>query len=563
MTTGTQPMDGWKEIPWKQLERNVFKLQKRIFKAEQRGDVKTVRTLQRLLMNSRSAKLVAVRQVTQDNQGKKTAGVDGVKSLTPEQRLELSQHLRINQTAKPARRVWIPKPGTTEQRPLGIPVMEDRACQALVKAALEPEWEAKFEPHSYGFRPGRSTWDAIEAIHTVISLKAKWVLDADIAKCFDRINHQALLKKINASPTVNRQIKLWLKSGVVENGELFPTPEGTPQGGVISPLLANIALHGLETVVRQSFKTNGRKGFFPPVVIRYADDLVVFHKDREVIEKCQRILSEWLTRMGLELKPSKTRITHTFLNERDRKAGFNFLGFHVRQFPKGKTKSAKNPKGHLLGFRTIIKPSQEAIQRHYEKIKLTIDRHRSSTQLDLIKNLTPIIWGWARYYSTVSSKKVFVVLDNRVYNKLRTWAKRRHPLKPFSWVYHHYWKKKNNAGIAFTLCDASYRLRSHAEMPIRRHIKVEGKRSPYDGDLVYWSTRMGHHPDASTRVAKLLKRQRGKCLWCGLYFKDGDKMEVDHIIPKQQGGKDAYFNWQLIHKHCHDQKTSQKCQGTQ
>jgi len=235
----------WKDIPWRKVERVVFKLQKRIFQASQREDVRAVRKLQKTLINSWSAKVLAVRRVTQDNQGKKTAGIDGVKSLTPKQRLELVNRLRLNQKAKPTRRVWIPKPGREEKRPLGIPTMHDRAIQALVKAALEPEWEARFEPNSYGFRPGRSCHDAIGAIFNAIRYKAKYVLDADIAQCFDRINHDALISKLNTSPTIRRQIKAWLKSGVIDWSNYAnrqkgynPTEEGTPQGGVVSPLLA-------------------------------------------------------------------------------------------------------------------------------------------------------------------------------------------------------------------------------------------------------------------------------------------------------------------------------------
>jgi RNA-directed DNA polymerase len=234
-------MYGWADVDWTKVERNVYKLQKRIFQAEQRGDVKIVRQLQKLLLKSTSAKLLATRRVTQDNQGKKTAGVDGVKALKPQQRLALASELKLDGTALPTRRVWIPKPGTEEKRPLGIPVMRDRAKQALAKLALEPQWEAKFEPNSYGFRPGRSAWDAITAIHTMINLKAKYVLDADIAKCFDRIDHQALLDKLNTFPKLRRQIKAWLKSGVMEGLDLTPTEMGTPQGGVVSPVLANVA----------------------------------------------------------------------------------------------------------------------------------------------------------------------------------------------------------------------------------------------------------------------------------------------------------------------------------
>jgi RNA-directed DNA polymerase len=232
MSTAATPMYEWKAIPWRKLERVVFKLQTRIYQAKRRGDVQAVRNLQRLLMTSWSAKYLAVRRVTQDNRGKQTAGVDGVKALTPPQRLKLAQTLVLTGRVRPLRRVWIPKPGTDERRPLGIPTMANRATQALLKLALEPEWEAVFEPNSYGFRPGRSAHDAIKAIHGGICLKPKYVLDADIAKCFDRIDHQALLHKLNTTPTVRRVIRAWLRAGVLENGELYPTAMGTPQGGV-------------------------------------------------------------------------------------------------------------------------------------------------------------------------------------------------------------------------------------------------------------------------------------------------------------------------------------------
>jgi RNA-directed DNA polymerase len=228
MNTAEKPMYGWNELPWNKIERRTFKLQKRIYQASQRGDVKTVHKLQKLLLKSWSAKCLSVRRVTQDNQGKKTAGVDGVKILTPHARLFLVTILKLGAKPKPARRVWIPKPGKAERRGLGIPTIYDRTAQTLMKLALEPEWEAKFEANSYGFRPGRSCHDAIQAIFGEIRLKPKYVLDADISKCFDCINHQALLKKLSTTPTINRQIKAWLKAGVMDNGQLFPTEEGTP-----------------------------------------------------------------------------------------------------------------------------------------------------------------------------------------------------------------------------------------------------------------------------------------------------------------------------------------------
>jgi len=285
--TRHQPMVEWKNIPWRKLERVVFKLQKRIYRASQRGDVKATRRLQKTLMKSWYARCLAVRRVTQDNQGKGTAGVDGVKTLSPVARLRLVANLELGSKAKPTRRVWIPKPGTEEKRPLGIPTMYDRALQALIKMALEPEWEMRFEPNSYGFRPGRSCQDAIEAIFTSINQKPKFVLDADIAKCFDRINHETLLRKLNTPPTIRRQIRAWLKSGVMDGKQLFPTSEGTPQGGVISPLLANIALHGMEERIKEyivtcdlrrsdgKYQLSKRDKSDSISLIRYADDFVI------------------------------------------------------------------------------------------------------------------------------------------------------------------------------------------------------------------------------------------------------------------------------------------------
>lgn len=275
MSAADVPAYEWKDLPWREIERRVFKLQKRIYRASGRGDVKAVHRLQRLLMKSWSARCLAVRRVTQDNQGKKTAGVDGVKSLTPPQRLEMTRELELSRRAQPTRRVWIPKPGKAEKRPLGIPTMHDRAAQALTKLALEPEWEAKFEAGSYGFRPGRSCHDAVAAIFSSISHQAKYVLDADIAKCFDRIEHQALLNKLATFPKLRRAIRAWLKAGVMDGGELFPTEEGTPQGGVVSPILANIALHGLEEAITAAFPQHqkGEVVTQRPAVIRYADDV--------------------------------------------------------------------------------------------------------------------------------------------------------------------------------------------------------------------------------------------------------------------------------------------------
>ncbi|MBW4480140.1 MAG: group II intron reverse transcriptase/maturase [Tolypothrix brevis GSE-NOS-MK-07-07A] len=561
-TQSQQLMVEWHKINWRKLESNVYKLQKRIYRASQRGDVKAFRRLQKTLMKSWSARALAVRRVTQDNTGKKTAGVDGVKSLSPVARLNLVSKLKLGTKVSPTRRVWIPKPGTDEKRPLGIPTMKDRALQALVKLALEPEWEARFEPNSYGFRPGRSCQDAIEAIFSAIRLKKKYVLDADIAKCFDRIDQEALLRKLNTFPTIRRQIRAWLEAGVMDGKYMFPTSEGTPQGGVISPLLANSALHGMEERIKQYAETfpgnreNNRSGLS---LIRYADDFVILHEDITVVQRCKEIISKWLKGIGLELKPSKTRLAHTLIEYEGMKPGFNFLGFNIRQFPVGKYQSGKNTNGKLLGFKTIITPSKEKKKVHYEKITRIIDAHKSAPQEALIKNLNPIIRGWANFYARVVSKLAYSELDKLIYQKLNTWAKRRHPKKSGGWVAKRYWHTMKGENWVFATRKEGLiltRLLTHADTPIVRHVKVKGESSPYDGNLVYWSTRMGNNPETPKRVATLLKKQKGKCTHCGLFFLEDNVMEVDHIIPKSKGGKDEYKNLQLLHRHCHNTKTA-------
>jgi RNA-directed DNA polymerase len=286
----------------------------RIYQASQRNDRVLVHQLQRLLINSWSAKCLAVRRVTQDTQGKKTAGIDGMKSLSPQQRMRLVQTLRVDLKTRPVRRVWIPKPyAPTEKRGLGLATLCNRAAQMLLKLALEPAWEAKFEPNSYGFRPGRSCHDAIDAIYISSNQKPKYVLDADIEKCFDRSSHPALLAKLQTGPFLRRVNKGWLKAGGIENGAWFPTEEGTPQGGVCSPLslLANIAFQGLEQEITSALPALVHAERWKPAVGRYADDLVVLHADKAVVEQVQQLVSTWLARRGLTLKPSKTCITHT------------------------------------------------------------------------------------------------------------------------------------------------------------------------------------------------------------------------------------------------------------
>jgi RNA-directed DNA polymerase len=553
MNTAHQPMYEWNTLPWRSIERTVFKLQKRIYQASQTGNTDLVHKLQRLLIHSWSAKCLAVRRVTQDNQGKKTAGVDGVKSLSPKLRMHLVQKLRVDLKTRPVRRVWIPKPNNpTEKRGLGIPTLFNRAAQMLAKLALEPEWEAKFEPNSYGFRPGRSCQDAIQAIYGSINQKPKYVLDAAIAKCFDQINQTALLAKLHTFPLLRRVIKTWLKAGVMENGAWFPTEEGTPQGGVCSPLLANIALHGLEEALTAAFPQFSRGERWKPTVVRYADDFVVLHPDKTAIQQVQQLAETWLAGMGLTLKPSKTHITHT-LYEGEDQVGFDFLGFHIQQFPVGKTHSGKRHDGVLLGFKTIITPSTSAVKRHQQALKEVIKRHQALPQAALVKHLNPLIRGWATYYASVCAKRCYTRMDSYLFERLWQWSKRRHPNKSGTWRARTYWHPEKG-GWRFATEKGSLHL--HRMTPIKRHVKVQGRKSPFDGDWVYWTQRQGSHPQTPPKMAYLLKKQGGRCNWCHLYFKEGDQLEIDHRIPRALGGTDVYVNLQLLHRHCHDQKTA-------
>jgi RNA-directed DNA polymerase len=546
----------WKTLPWRKLERGVFTLQKRIFRASKRGDRRTVHRLQRLLTTSRAARCLAVRKVTQDNRGKRTAGVDGVKNLAPAQRLALAAALPIRPTGRAVRRVWLPKPGTAERRPLGIPTLRDRAAQTLVRLALEPEWEARFEPNSFGFRPGRSAHDAIEMLFTAISKKPKYVLDADIAACFDRIDHPALLAKLRTSPTLRRAIRGWLKAGVLDGVELFPTEAGTPQGGPLSPLLANSALHGLETAIRAAFPrdryTQGRVDWgWQPLVVRYADDFGVLHEDRAVIEQARQLAARWLASVGLDLKPAKTRIGHTLVPVEGR-AGFDFLGFEVRQHRVGRHRSGKL----RLGFKTWIRPSKDAQRRHYAALAAAVRRHDGASQAALVGALNPLIRGWAHYYAGAVAKAAFNHLDHRLYRRLFRWGRRRHPGKATAWVVRRYWHTRGANHWVFGAPDG-VRLATHASTPIRRHVQVRRDASPYDGDWRYWASRLGRHPELPTSKAILLKRQRGRCAWCGRYFTErGDLLESDHRIPRSHGGPDRIGNRQLLHAHCHDEKTA-------
>jgi len=431
--------------------------------------------------------------------------------------------------------------------------MRDRAKQALAKFALEPQWEAHFAPNSYGFRPGRSPQDALEQVHRCICQCPKWVLDADIAACFDQISHGPLIAQLNQShPTIVRQCKAWLKAGVLDKGQIQVTESGTPQGGVISPLLANIALHGLEKLVKTAIKGSH--------LVRFADDFVVFHQEREAIFKAQALIRQWLASKGLELREDKTRIAHTLNGGSEYPTGFDFLGCHVRQYrtPRRRMNKSQRP------YKTLIKPSKKAVKQLANKLSDIVKRYREFQQSALIAALNPVIVGWACYHRSNVASRTFAYLDSVLYWQLRRWARRRHPNKSRKWVKARYWHTVGRRNWVFGVKQegkVTSKLAKFSDVSIRRHIKVRGHKSWYDGDWAYWATRRGQHPMLGIREATLLKRQQGRCPICRRVFDLNDPIEQDHIWPTAKGGQDGYDNLQLVHLICHHQKSKWDEQG--
>jgi RNA-directed DNA polymerase len=397
-----KPIKGWKYIEWSSIQSQIYLKQTEIYNTAKQGNTTLVHTLQSQLVEMESAKLLSVKRVTQDNKGKKTAGIDGIEALSPEERYVLAESIHLDDKASPVRRVMIPKPGTDEKRPLGIPTIRDRAKQALAKLALEPQWEAYFESNSYGFRPGRKCADATWRIRHKLKYVSCWVYDADIAKCFDRISHNSLLYKLNTNQIINRQVKAWLEAGIFEKGDAFPsTGLGTPQGGVISPLLANIALDGAQEKIWEAVYRHTRNKHKADKVlyIRYADDFVILSPEKEWLQVAIEEVKNHIAQMGLEIKPQKTRIVHTldkFLCA-DGNASFDFLGFTFSQRNVSKYKSVKLGcnKG-IIPIAAVVLPAKNKVRNHF--LLLSKILHKESRPLELIRKINPILRGWRNYY---------------------------------------------------------------------------------------------------------------------------------------------------------------------
>lgn len=546
---GTKRPTDWNVVNWRRAEKNVRNLRQRIFRVTQEGNLKKGRSLQQLMLRSRSNVLMSVRRVTQLNPGRRTAGVDRLLVKTPAARGKLVDQLRAHQPwrVKPARRVYIPK-ANGRLRPLGIPAITDRCLQAMVKNALEPYWEAKFEGISYGFRPGRGGHDAIAKIFLLArpNQRKKWVLDADIKGAFDNLDHRYLLETMGPCPG-RELIKQWLKAGYLESGVFHETPTGTPQGGVISPLLANIALHGMEEALGIEYDNRGQiKG--RRAVVRYADDFVVFCENREDAEAAKQELEIWLKQRGVTLSTEKTRIAH--LTE-----GFDFLGFNIRHY--------KAPLTAKSGFKLLIKPSKKSVTAIRAKLRGEWLKLRSQPVRTVIARLNPIIRGEANYYRIAVASRTFAQLDNWMFRRETRYVNHTHPNKPQYWRQRNYWGKLNkhrkDTWVFGNKDDGTFLLK-FSWFPIERHILVKGRASPDDPELkAYWAKRAKARATTLTpRKQQLAKNQDFVCRLCGMSLFNDEAIQEHHLRPRKLGGKDVPENVTLVHLYCQQQIHSGK-----
>ena len=528
----------WKQIDWKKCYRIVKGLQSRIVKATKAKQWGKVRSLQWILTHSFSARALAVRQVT-ENSGKRTAGIDGEVWNNPETKFQAIQKLRRKgYKPKPLRRVYIPK-SNGKKRPLGIPTMKDRAMQAMYLMALVPIAETTADNKSFGFRPERSTKDAIEYCFKALARKAsaKWVLEGDIKSCFDSISHEWLIEHI---PMDTRLLKSWLKSGIMENGKYKPTNAGTPQGGIISPVLANMALDGLEAILKNEESLKGRKVH----LIRYCDDFIITCESRELLENVVKpLVKSFLKKRGMILSEEKTKITHI-------EEGFVFLGQHLRKYK---------------GSKLLIKPSKRNCIQFLRKLKAIFKRHRTSTQEVLIRRLNPVIRGWCNYHRHVVSKETFGKMEKGLFTLLWKWMVHRHQKKCVQWIKSKYYHHTANGKVFAVKTEKNgkeqtIQLVNPKKIKIKRHIMIRMATNPFDP---LWREYLENRENRKIKEKlrrrrkkfeqKIWELQKGKCTICNQNFTSSNSWHLHHIIPKSEGGKDILSNLMMLHPDCHRQ----------
>lgn len=539
----------WYSIDWKKIHKYVKKLRQRIFRAEQLGQRRKVKKFQRLMIRSKANLLLSIKRVTQINQGKRTAGVDGIKVITEKERIELFNLLKNYSIKhiqpKPAKRTYIPKKNG-KLRPLGIPIIKDRIYQNIVKNALEPQWEYRFESISYGFRPKRSAHDAIQQLYLKLrkGSKRQWIFEGDFKGCFDNLNHEYIISCLDEFPE-KETIDKWLKAGYVDNNVFIETNTGTPQGGIISPLLANIALHGMEEELGVKYQSS-KQGYFLNEnsigIVKYADDFVIICKTKEEAETMFEKLNPYLEKRGLTLAEDKTKITHI-------KDGFDFLGFNVRQY--------KSIKGMTL----LIKPSKASIKKAKQTIKEVFQQYRGRPVGEIIAKSNPIIRGTGNYWSSIVAKDTYSIIDYYIWIKIRKYLKVLHPKKPWKWKMKKYFKT-DVTGVSrdkWLLTDPNNRNNQIIKMqwiPIIRHQLIKYKNSPDDSSLrEYFINRDEKEFNRFNILSKRKLAKKCKCICraCNQSLIGDETLKVNEIIPKLLGGKDIYNNFELLHLSCYMQ----------
>jgi RNA-directed DNA polymerase len=544
-----RPLD-WHQINWRRAERTVRRLQIRIAQATQAGKWNKVKARPRLLTRSFSGKALAVRRVT-ENTGKRTPGVDGETWKTPEQKMTAIDHLhQRGYHPQPLRRIYIPK-SNGAQRPLSIPTMHDRAMQALYLLALDPVAETTADPNSYGFRTARGAADAIEACFIALCRndRAKWILEGDIRSCFDKISHEWLVAHI---PLEKVMLKKWLKAGYPENHHFHPTEEGTPQGGIISPAVANMTLDGLERLLASHFSKTSNGGRRAKVnLIRYADDFCVTGSSKELLEQqVKPLIEQFLKERGVELSAEKTVVTHI-------EQGFDFLGQTVRKYQKG-----KRPK-------FFITPSKKNVKTFLRKIRKRIKESRDLTAGELIAELNPQIRGWALYHRHVVSAAIYKAVDHAIFQAIWKWARRRHRNKPRRWVKDKYFPDEGPNRWVFTGVLKGeegqvkvVRLLAASSIRIERQTKIRAEANPYDPAWeTYFEKRLDVQMEARLKgrrwLSHLWKEQNGLCPICHQKITKITGWHSHHLLWRSKGGSDRAENRVLLHPTCHQQVHSQ------
>ena len=532
----SHPID-WHSINWRQVHRRVRGLQVRIAEATKQQQWRRVKQLQRLLVRSFAARALAVKRVT-ENHGKRTAGVDGEIWSTPDTKWQAIKKLtRTGYQPKPLRRVYIPK-SNGKRRPLGIPTMLDRAMQALYLLALEPVAETTGDINSYGFRPHRSTADAIAQCFNVLSRKkqAQWVLEGDIKGFFDNISHDWILRHV---PLDKQVLRKWLTSGYMEKGKFFATMAGTPQGGIISPVIANMVLDGLESYLAKLSKSRSEKLAMRINYVRYADDFIVTGSSKELLETTIKpLIDAFMAERGVALSAEKTIITHI-----DR--GFDFLGQNVRKY-----------NGKLL-----IKPSKENVKTFLGKVRQELNRYKMAPAWQVVMRLNPMIRGWVNYHRHVVSSETFSYVDHRLWCMLWRWAKRRHSNKPKRWIAEKYFGQREGRKWVFfgnNLDGKALFLLQANQTAIKRHAKVKSEANPYDPEFEQYFeerqlVRIKENRLWTSKLKLIWERQKRRCPLCDNPFTDKDDWVLHHIIYRIKGGGDETGNLAMLHPNCHRQ----------